>query len=102
MNTSDSNIWVLWVWCRHELVFWNGGSMAVKGRLQYAITPENHEKLRKIQAFIVLDGQRSAELSDLVNIAIEKMYDGIIEDLLKDGGKYKVMLAEMLQNGSGQ
>ena len=72
--------------------------MPEKSRLKYAITPENHERLMRIQAFIVLDEHRSTELSDLVNLAIEKLFDGIVEDLQKDGGKYKLMLAEMLQD----
>ena len=71
--------------------------MPEKSRLKYAITPENHEKLVRIQAFIVLDERRSAELSDLVNLAIEKLFDEIVEDLKKDGNKYKLMLAEMLE-----
>ena len=71
--------------------------MPEKSRLKYAITPENHEKLDRIQAFIVLDERRSAELSDLVNLAIEKLFDEIVEDLKKDGSKYKLMLAEMLE-----
>ena len=67
-------------------------------RLKYSITPENHEKLLKLQAFVMLGEHRSAELSELINLAIERMFDGIVEDLQKDGGKYKLMLAEMLQN----
>ena len=66
-------------------------------RLKYSITPENHEKLLKLQAFVMLGEHRSAELSELINLAIERMFDGIVEDLQKDGGKYKLMLAEMLQ-----
>ena len=67
-------------------------------RLKYSITPENHEKLLKLQAFVMLGEHRSAELSELINLAIERMFDGIVEDLQKDGGKYKLMLAEMLQS----
>lgn len=50
-------------------------------RLNYSITPENHEKLLKMQAFVLLDEYKSADLSELINIAIEKMFDGIIEGL---------------------
>ena len=67
-------------------------------RLKYSITPENHEKLLKLQAFVMLGEHRTAELSELINLAIERMFDGIVEDLQKDGGKYKLMLAEMLQD----
>ena len=67
-------------------------------RLNYSITPENHEKLLKLQAFVLLDEHRSADLSDLINIAIEKMFDGIIEDLQNNGTKYGEMLAEVLKN----
>ena len=69
-------------------------------RLKYSITPENHEKLLKLQAFVMLGEHRTAELSELINLAIERMFDGIVEDLQKDGGKYKLMLAVMLQNQS--
>ena len=60
--------------------------------------PENHEKLLKLQAFVMLGEHRSAELSELINLAIERLFEGIVEDLQKDGGKYKLMLAEMLQS----
>ncbi len=68
------------------------------GRYKYSIKPENREKLLRIQAFVLLEKHKSAELSELINIAIERMFDGIVEDLQKDGGKYKLMLAEMLQS----
>jgi hypothetical protein len=65
-------------------------------RLNYSITPENHEKLLKLQAFVLLDEHRSADLSDLINIAIERMFDGIVKDLQNKGTKYGAMLAEVL------
>ncbi|WP_400230367.1 hypothetical protein [Methanomethylophilus alvi] len=68
------------------------------GRYKYSIKPGNREKLLRIQAFVLLEEHKSAELSELINIAIERMFDGIVEDLQKDGGKYKLMLAEMLQS----
>lgn len=68
------------------------------GRYKYSIKPENREKLLRIQAFVLLEEHKSAELYELINIAIERMFDGIVEDLQKDGGKYKLMLAEMLQS----
>jgi hypothetical protein len=67
-------------------------------RLNYSITPENHEKLLKLQAFVLLDEHRSADLSDLINIAIERMFDGIVEDLQNNGSEYGLMLAEVLKN----
>ena len=70
------------------------------GRYKYSIKPENREKLLRIQAFVLLEEHKSAELSELINIAIERMFDGIVEDLQKDGGKYKLMLAEMLMQTS--
>ena len=69
-------------------------------RFKYSITPENYEKLLKLQAFVMLGEHRSAELSELINLAIERMFDGIVEDLKNDGSKYKMMLAEMLQNST--
>jgi len=70
------------------------------GRYKYSIKPENREKLLRIQAFVLLEEHKSAELSELINIAIEKLFDGIVEDLKNDGSKYKMMLAEMLQNST--
>ena len=60
--------------------------------------PENREKLLRIQAFVLLEEHKSAELSELINIAIERMFEGIVEDLKNDGSKNKMMLAEMLQS----
>lgn len=70
--------------------------MAQDKRLRYAITPENHMKLKKIQAFAVIDGNPSPDLSALVNLAIEILIEKTIEELKNDGNKYHAMQAEML------
>lgn len=64
-------------------------------RYSYVITEANHDRLVQLKACSVLQGEQP-ELNDLINLAIERMFEQIVEELKQSDSKYRRMLAEVL------